>query len=262
MPIADMSPYPEGHFSRVYEFIIKPACEKAGFRPLRADDVQKTNFIMLDILKCVVKSPMMIVDLSGRNPNVLYELGVRQAFDLPVTLIKDESTNRIFDIQGIRDIVYNESLRIDSVNKAVSALSRIIRNTYDSHINKKGDVNSIVSLLSVEPAQLPQQMQVTGDTSLILRSLGDIGRRLSRIESDLTYQGPTTEFDPGDSVIHSKFGIGEIVSVNGSGDREEVMVKFQQAGVKKMLVKFANLEHFVPETDIDDFPPEEEDPPF
>jgi hypothetical protein len=115
MPISDLDGYAPGHFGRVYEHIIKPACDLAELDPVRADDIMTTNYIALDIIKHIINSEMAICDLSGRNPNVLYELGIRQAFNLPVTLIKDQKTNRIFDIQGFRDVEYDESLRIDNV---------------------------------------------------------------------------------------------------------------------------------------------------
>lgn len=85
MPISDSEDYTSGHFGRVYEHIIKPACELAGFKPIRADDIMTTNYIALDIIKNIIESEMAICDLSSRNPNVLYELGIRQAFNLPVT---------------------------------------------------------------------------------------------------------------------------------------------------------------------------------
>jgi hypothetical protein len=112
MPISDNTDYPAGHFTRVYEHIIKPACAIAEFEPVRADDIQSTNFIVLDIIKNILESEMAICDLSSKNPNVLYELGIRQAFNYPVTFTKDIKTKRIFDIQGFRDITYDESLRI------------------------------------------------------------------------------------------------------------------------------------------------------
>jgi len=51
MPISDKSEYGEGHFNRVYNHLIIPACEKAGFKPVRADDVINTNHIALDVIK-------------------------------------------------------------------------------------------------------------------------------------------------------------------------------------------------------------------
>lgn len=148
MPISDTPSYEAGHFNMVYDYIIKPAIIKAGFIPLRADEVKKTNFIIIDILKQIINSSMCICDLSSRNPNVLYELGIRQALRLPVTIIRDTKTPRVFDIQGLRDIEYNESLRIDNVNSSIECISETILNTYN---NTDNDINSIVDLLDIFP---------------------------------------------------------------------------------------------------------------
>ena len=98
MPIGDSDGYDKGHFSKVYEDIFKPACEKSNFKPVRADEVKQTNLIHLDILQKLIDSPMAICDLSSRNPNVLFELGLRQAFDKPTVLVQENGTPKIFDI--------------------------------------------------------------------------------------------------------------------------------------------------------------------
>jgi hypothetical protein len=54
--------------------------------------------IHLDVIKRLVHSPLVLCDLSARNPNVMFELGIRQAFDKPVVLVQDEKTPQIFDI--------------------------------------------------------------------------------------------------------------------------------------------------------------------
>ncbi len=51
MPFGDAEGYDKGHFSRVYEHLIKPACEQAGFKAVRADDTSKANVIIVDILQ-------------------------------------------------------------------------------------------------------------------------------------------------------------------------------------------------------------------
>jgi len=76
MPISDPEGYEKGHFRDVYEDLIKPACEEAGFQAIRGDEVKETNLIHLDILKKLLEAPMAICDLSSRNPNVLFELGI------------------------------------------------------------------------------------------------------------------------------------------------------------------------------------------
>jgi hypothetical protein len=126
MPVSDIETYPAGHFDRVFEHLIVPACQDAGFEPILGSRIQTTNFIVLDIIKRILNAEMTVCDLSGRNGNVLCELGLRQAFNGPVTLIKDRRTQRIFDIQGIQDVEYDESLRVDSVKVAMTELTETI----------------------------------------------------------------------------------------------------------------------------------------
>jgi hypothetical protein len=179
MPFSDMDGYEPGHFGRVYEHLIRPACVAAGFEPIRGDEVKGTNYIAIDILQRILKSDMVVCDLSGRNANVMYELGVRQAFDLPVALLKDKKTDRIFDIQGLRTLDYTESLRVDSVARDIQALSQTISATgqLESH-----EINSLVRLLGVKKATLGTPTEVSQDTALLLASLKDISTRLSAVE--------------------------------------------------------------------------------
>jgi hypothetical protein len=106
MPISDPDGYTPGHFARVYEDIFKPAIRRAGYEPKRADDVLETNLIQLDLLRRLIEAPMAICDLSSRNPNVLFELGLRQAFDKPVAVVQEEGTRKIFDIAPLRSTQY------------------------------------------------------------------------------------------------------------------------------------------------------------
>lgn len=156
MPISDCDGYPENHFLRVYEDIIKPSVITAGFFPVRADEVSMSNIIQIDILRHLVNAPMSICDLSSRNPNVLFELGVRQSFDKPVTLIQDKETPQIFDISPLRYYKYSKEMSYRDVRDAIPTLTKMIRDTYEKQ-NKEGNINSIVKLLALDtPAQIPQ----------------------------------------------------------------------------------------------------------
>lgn len=180
MPISDQEGYEKGHFSRVYEHLIKPSCELAGFNPIRADDEIKTNYIVIDIIKKVLESDIVICDLSAKNPNVLYELGLRQAFNKKSLLIKDIRTTRIFDIQGLRTIEYDESLRIDSVQKNITSIAKSLKETYES---REGDINSLIQLLSIKPATLTESFELSNESSLILKTLNDIASRIDSFEN-------------------------------------------------------------------------------
>lgn len=181
MPISDMEGYEKGHFGRVYDHLIRPACEASGFVPIRADDATKTNYIVIDVLRSILDAPVAICDLSGRNPNVMYELGIRQAFNKPVVLMKDQRTEKIFDIQGLRYTEYDESLRVDTVLRDSDRLAAFLRNTATSE-----DVNSVVQLLGVRPAEMTQSIQLSKETSVLLSAVEDIGRRVRTIEKDIS----------------------------------------------------------------------------
>jgi len=180
MPISDPDGYEAGHFGRVYKHIIKPACEAAGFVPVRADEVKKANLIILDILKQIVDADMVVCDLSARNPNVMYELGVRQAFDKPTVLIKDKKTPRIFDVAGLRTEDYDETLRVDTVASNVRSISAAMVATLDAGPD---DVNSLIRLLSMSRATLPDSEKLSSDTAVLLGAIGELSDRMGKLEA-------------------------------------------------------------------------------
>lgn len=266
MPISDNENYSNGHFNRVYEFIIKPACEIAGFLPIRADEVVTTNYIALDIIKRIIESDMAICDLSSQNPNVMYELGIRQAFNKPVTFIKDNITKRIFDIQGFRDLEYDTTLRIDNVNIIKEQLAETLTQTYE---NKNSEINSLVKLLSISPAELTENTKLSIESELILNQLNIISNRIDKIEK--TENQPNSKIQekyrvveeivipanavklgfedmlkllPKDKVIHDRFGEGIVNLIDVSEENilsSKIEIKFNQSGLKRFLMRFLHL---------------------
>jgi hypothetical protein len=181
MPIGDPEGYLEGHFRRIYEDIFKPAVEKSGFVPYRADDNKSSCVIQVDIIKKLIECPMALCDLSSRNPNVLFELGIRQAFDKPVALVQEVGTPRIFDISSIKTVEYRKERLYDEVLKDQEQIAEIIENTYKSASNGSIMINSIVRLIPYEAARVPK-VDVRQDPTLQyvvseIRSLrNDIGK--------------------------------------------------------------------------------------
>lgn len=178
MPISDVDGYPKGHFNRVYDYIIVPACKQEGYEPIRADATSKSNVIIVDILRNILECDMAICDLSSRNPNVFYELGFRQAFNMKTVLMKDEQTDRPFDVSTIRSINYESSLRIDLVNKAITELTKALKET--NEMSEK-EPNSLLKLLSIDnPAKLPDRQTLSLDSSLILQAIQDLSMDMHR----------------------------------------------------------------------------------
>ena len=148
MPIADCEGYEKGHFAHVYNDIIKPAIEKTEFMAIRADEVKETNLIHLDILKKLIDAPIAVCDLSTRNPNVLFELGIRQAFDKPVVLIQEKGTPKIFDIAPLRYLEYSKEMKYHEVLESQKKLQEAIEATKGVE-NEADNINSIVKLMAL-----------------------------------------------------------------------------------------------------------------
>ena len=122
---------------------------------------------------------MAICDLSSRNPNVLFELGLRQAFDKPTVLVQENGTPKIFDIAPLRYTEYRRELRYRDVLEDQESIAKTIVATKES--TAKGDgVNSIVSILSLaKPATLKEMAE--GDSSGLLQL---VRAEMSEMRSD------------------------------------------------------------------------------
>ena len=190
MPIADCDGYPSGHFGHVYENIIKSSCEGAGYNPVRADEVKETNLIHLDILKKLIEAPIAICDLSSRNPNVLFELGIRQAFDKPVVLIQEKGTQKIFDIAPLRYLEYSKEMKYHEVLAIRDELKAAIRATAKAE-GDASNINSIVKLWALNsPAQIPDLEN--GKESLVLEYLRAEMRDMRKMIEISVMEGKST----------------------------------------------------------------------
>lgn len=156
MPISTQTGYEEGHFQLVYEDILQPSIEVAGMSPYRADETKNTNLIHLDILRRVIETPIAVCDMSSKNPNVFYELGMRQAFDMPTVLVKDDVTDTPFDISGLRYVTYSKEMKHRDVISVVKELAQVIDETYQKK-DDRSEINSLIRLMELaNPAKLNQ----------------------------------------------------------------------------------------------------------
>jgi hypothetical protein len=91
-----------------YQHIYEPAIRKAGLRPIRADaDIFGTGKIIDQIWSGINSAKVLVAELTSRNPNVFYELGLAHALDKPVVLISSNGEDVPFDLKHIRVIYYD-----------------------------------------------------------------------------------------------------------------------------------------------------------
>lgn len=132
MPIATMSPeYPESHWLDV-RHIIDRAINKAGFIPRIVSDSEDSTIIHKSIINNIYSDSIIVCDVSNKNANVMFELGMRLAFNKPVVIIKDDKTGYSFDTSNIQHLGYRKDLRHNTVEKFIDDLAIKIKATYDA----------------------------------------------------------------------------------------------------------------------------------
>jgi hypothetical protein len=92
-------------YDEVFE-TIKLVCDKADMRCIRGDEQNFKSDIFSHILSNIVKSKVVIANLSGRNPNVLYELGIAHTLDKTTIMVSQLLDDLPVDIKSKRIVTY------------------------------------------------------------------------------------------------------------------------------------------------------------
>ncbi|MCX5376784.1 hypothetical protein [Streptomyces sp. NBC_00091] len=117
----------------VFEKVIRPACERFGINPVRADQIVRAGEIAEQIYVRLRDDDLVIADVSHGNPNVMYELGLRHGAGRPVIQL-GERGQLPFDISSFRTIRFNRRERsglIDARKALEKALDEGIHNGFD-----------------------------------------------------------------------------------------------------------------------------------
>lgn len=114
------------NFDSVYEKIIAPAVTRAGLEPIRADEEKIGGTIHKPMFERLMLCHYAVADITGANPNVFYELGIRHAMRPRSTVIVfAEGTVLPFDIALVRGISYKtdgagEPVGLDTTLEAIA----------------------------------------------------------------------------------------------------------------------------------------------
>jgi AbiJ N-terminal domain 5 len=85
---------------------IQRACQTTGFSCLRADDIWEESAIIQDIFNLVFRAQVVIVDFTGKNPNVMYETGIAHTLGKHVVPISQSLDDVPFDLAHHRVLKY------------------------------------------------------------------------------------------------------------------------------------------------------------
>lgn len=117
--IAVMMPFTSA-FECVYESI-KDACQGLS-KTIRVDDIVGPQTIINDVFSTIAQARLVICDLTGKNPNVLYETGLAHARNRDVIILTQAPDDVPFNLSHIRYITYSNN------DKGLKALRETLRN--------------------------------------------------------------------------------------------------------------------------------------
>jgi len=125
-----------GLFDELYFSQIAPAVRSLYLEPVRSDQSIDIGYIYDRMLNSIRTSRVVIADISGSNPNVMYELGVAHSFEKPVILIcQTDKSNSLaseipFDIHMQRVFGYSPERKNDLKNLIEKVLSRLLKSNW------------------------------------------------------------------------------------------------------------------------------------
>lgn len=117
-----------GYFDGYWKDVIKPTLVTEGYEAIRADEIYTVGAIIMDVYNAIFESELCIADVTNKNPNVSYELGMAHAMRKPTILITQRIEDIPFDYRHLRHILYNpmesgwQTNFIDTIKKTINEI--------------------------------------------------------------------------------------------------------------------------------------------
>lgn len=179
MPISAIDGCDEQHWLDVKE-ILEDAIKSAGFSANLVSYADEAGIIQKRIIRNLYNNPIVVCDVSGKNPNVMFELGMRLAFDKPTIIIKDDKTSYSFDTSPIEHLEYPRDLRFSKIVDFKNELERKIVATFKKSTEDKDYTAFLKHFGTFKIAQL--ETTEVSEEKYILEELKDIKKIVSNFK--------------------------------------------------------------------------------
>jgi hypothetical protein len=162
---------------QVLKYIIKPAAEECGFKTLRADEIPQPGIITSQVIQHIIEADMVVADLTGRNPNVFYELAIRHAIRRPYVQLIDQNEPLPFDVAGLGTIQFNYQ-DLESADFAKNEIIKQMRSMIGTDAQVVSPITIAVDLSTLKKSDNPQDRHF-GE---LLTAMSEIKQQLSLLQ--------------------------------------------------------------------------------
>lgn len=137
----------------IADLIVKPVASEFNQTILRSDRDYTPGPITPQLLKSILTARIVVADLTGKNPNVYYELAFAQSFGVPVVMLVDKTSSLPFDVKDERMITIGDSegtVDMPAGEEAKRKLREMFRIVLDEGYKPYSIVNEVASVQNIE----------------------------------------------------------------------------------------------------------------
>lgn len=180
MPISPIDGCPATHWEEVKSIFTEATSAITEYEVVTSivSEAQHIGVIQKRIVQNIYNSDIVICDVSGKNPNVMFELGMRLAFDKPTIIVKDDITDYIFDTGVIEHLKYPRDLRFSKIIE----FKEILKEKFVATLKSTNNTTFLKSFGDFEVVKLDEK-DVTISES-ILNSIEELKEDISLIKAE------------------------------------------------------------------------------
>ncbi len=196
-PIGEPESETRKRSDQILKHVISPAAVECGYSATRADQISEPGMITSQVIQHIVDDPLVIADLTERNPNVFYELAIRHAIRKPLVQLIKKGEQIPFDVAGTRTI-HVDHRDLDSVEEAKNEIIAQIRSLEADSSTLETPISVSLDLQLLKQSDNPEQRSLADVLSVIseLRTVvGGVEKRLESPESLVPSQYLRSVFD-------------------------------------------------------------------
>jgi nucleoside 2-deoxyribosyltransferase len=181
MPISPIDGCSAEHWSDVKSIVQEAidTIEKPKFITRLVSDADDIGVIQKRIVQGIYNSDVVVCDVSAKNSNVMFELGMRLAFDKPTIIIKDDKTDYSFDTSIIEHLTYPRDLRFSKIVAFKKQLADKVAATYHAATQNANHSTFLKNFGTFKVAHLDQKEG--SSEQVMLEMLSELQREVGNL---------------------------------------------------------------------------------